>query len=907
MNFLFRQIINPYSERSKNMIICSGKIIKNFMPISPFDRFTPNAKQALSVAEEESRKNGLPYIGSEHLLIGLLSNPRSLAFSILTGAGVSLENVRMILNSASNQEPEAKQIQHGLSSYLTRIIEDSVKVAHEFGHPFVGTEHLLYALVSQGKCAATVILENMHVNPMDFQQQIKEMFQQMANARKKDVQQINTSLDKFLQGLQGVIFNPNSSDYGDAFQHKNSKGVEPGAKGESKSKTPALDYFTVNLNRKFKKGEIDPIIGRKKEIDRMIHILNRKTKNNPVIIGDPGVGKTAIVEGLAQAIVSEQVPDALLNKQILMLSLSNVIAGTKYRGEFEERMKSIIEEATKVDNEVILFIDEIHTLSGTGSAEGSLDAANLLKPALSRGSMQIIGATTIDEYRKQIEKDKALERRFQPVMADEPSTEECIQILKGLRPAYEKFHNLTISDAAIEGAVKLSKRYIADRFLPDKAIDLIDETAALMGARSQLHSPLIKEEKEKIAKLEKQIEQQVYNQNYEKASKLKEEKEVILKTIEKIKEEHQNKAKRVKIDDNDIAKTVGKMTGIPVTKLMKDESKKLVDLENILKNFIIGQEKAVTEVAKAIRRSRVGIAPANRPIGSFIFLGPTGVGKTELVKTLAREVYNSEDALIKIDMSEFMEKHNVSRLVGATAGYVGYEEGGQLTESVRRKPYSVVLFDEIEKAHPEFFNLLLQVLEDGYLTDAKGKKVDFTNTLIIMTSNIGAKQLTKEAGKIGFELDGDKLKAAEDDFKEKKEQVLKELKKAFRPEFLNRIDKTIVFQPLTNEDIQKIVQLQINELNDRLAERKINIEVSPEALELIAKLSYHPEYGARPVRRKVQDLIEDAIAERLLTGEFKKGDQIKIGRLKNKEELTFMKLSVKSRKSAPDKKLAKTT
>ncbi len=882
------------------------------MPMSPFDRFTPNAKQALSVAEEESRKQSLPYIGSEHLLIGLLSNPRCLAFSILTGAGVSLENVRMILNSASNQEPEAKQIQHGLSSYLTKTIEDSVRVAHKFGHPFVGTEHLLFAMVAQGKCAATVILENMHVNPEDFKKQIEEMFEQMANARKKDMQQVNTSLDKFLQGLQGVMFNPGGpgADYSDAFQHKDSPFMQEqippkaGGKAGKHSKTPALDYFTDDLTEKFTKGEIDPIIGRKKEIERVIHILNRKTKNNPVIIGDPGVGKTAIAEGLAQAIVEENVPDSLLNKHILSLSLSNVIAGTKYRGEFEERMKSIIDEAAKADNDIILFIDEIHTLSGTGSAEGSLDAANLLKPALSRGSMQIIGATTIDEYRKQVEKDKALERRFQPILIEEPSIDECVQIMQGLRPSYEKFHNLSISDGAILGAVKLSKRYIADRFLPDKAIDVMDETAALMGARSQYNTPLIREEKDKIAKIEKKIEKEVYAQEYEKASKLKEKKEAIFKKIEKIKEESQGQRKRVRIDEKDIAKTIGKITGIPVTKLLKDESKKLADLEDGLSKFIIGQSEAVGEVSKAIRRSRVGIATPNKPIGSFIFLGPTGVGKTELVRTLAREVYNNPDSFIKIDMSEFMEKHNVSRLIGATAGYVGYEEGGQLTEAVRRKPYSVVLFDEIEKAHPEFFNILLQVLEDGYLTDAKGKRVDFTNTIIIMTSNLGAKQLTQEAAKIGFALSTDKLKQAEDDFKEKKEQVLKELKDHFRPEFLNRVDKVIVFQPLPSEVIQEIVRLQLDELSKRLKEKEIAIETTNEAVELLAKLSYDPQYGARPVRRKIQDLIEDPIAEKMLSGEFKKDDTIKIGRLSDKEELTFMKTELKV-KTASKKKLVK--
>jgi len=862
--------------------------------MSPFEKFTPNAKQALSVAEEESRKHGLPYIGSEHLLIGLLTNPRSLAFSILTGAGVSLENVRMILNSASNQEPEAKNVQHGLSSYLTSIIEEAVKVAHRYGHPFIGTEHLLHSLVSQGKCAATVILENMEIDPDDFKKQIEEMFEQMATAKGKDAQQINNSLDRFLQGLQGVMFSPNQADYMDAFQHKEPSQPlnQTQAQGQpthqkAKSKTPALDYFTTNLNEKCRKGEIDPIIGRTQEIERIIHILNRKTKNNPVIIGEPGVGKTAVVEGLAQAIVEDHVPDSLANKKILSLSLANVIAGTKYRGEFEERMKSIIDEAAKVDNEIILFIDEIHTLTGTGSAEGSMDAANLLKPALSRGNLQIIGATTLDEYRKNIEKDKALERRFQAVVVEEPNTEDSVKIIQGLRPSYEAFHNLHITDEAVTASVHLSQRYITERYLPDKAIDLIDEAAALKGSRSQVISPEIQAKKDEILKIEKKIEKEVLAQEYEKASRLKEKKEVILKEVDAMKAARQKKSKQVEIGENEIAIIVGKITGIPITKILKDEGKKLAHLEEILHQSIISQDEAVKEVAKAIRRSRVGIASPNRPIGSFIFLGPTGVGKTELVKTLAKEVYNNKDALIKIDMSEFMERHNVSRLVGASAGYVGYEEGGQLTEMVRRKPYSVVLFDEVEKAHPEFFNLLLQVLEDGYLSDAKGKKVDFRNTIIIMTSNLGAKQLTDEASKIGFHLGGDSLKKAEQDFEDRKEQVLKEVKNHFRPEFLNRIDKLIVFKPLKSEDIQKIVRLQIEDLNKRLSEKNIQIQPTQRAVELLAKLSYQPEYGARPVRRKMQDLVEDPIAERILEGSFGDGTKVIIDQDGDKEEFTF--------------------
>lgn len=897
--------------------------------MSPFNKFTANAKQALSTAEESARKQGLPYIGSEHLLIGILSNPRCLGFSILTGAGVSLENVRMILSSASAQEPEGQHVQHGLSSYLTSIIEDAVRIAHRYNHPFIGTEHLLYSMMSQEKCAATVILENMEVKSDDLKAQIEEMFQQMANAQNKDVQQVNNSLNRFLQGLQGVIFAAGEPDYGDAFRHKEgleAQGgpssakapVQPqgGASRKKKSKTPALDYFTTNLNQKHKKGELDPIIGRSQEIERMIHILNRKNKNNPIIIGESGVGKTAIVEGLAQAIVEDRVPEALSNKKILSLSMGSVIAGTKYRGEFEERMKSIIDEAAKVDNEIILFIDEIHTLMGTGSAEGSMDAANILKPALSRGQLQIIGATTLDEYRKHIEKDKALERRFQSITAEEPETEDCIAILKGLRESYETFHNLTITDDAIVAAVQLSQRYITERFLPDKAIDLVDEAAALKGVRSQTVIPGVQQKKESILKIEKKIEKAVMAQDYEKASKLKTEKEDLEKAIEKLKAEHLKERKKDKIKENDIALIVGKITGIPVTKIMKDESKKLAGLEDVLHQSIVGQQEAVKEVAKSIRRSRVGITSPNRPIGSFVFLGPTGVGKTELVKTLAKEVYNNKDALIKIDMSEFMERHNVSRLVGSTAGYVGYEEGGQLTEKVRRKPYSVVLFDEIEKAHPEFFNILLQVLEDGYLTDGQGKKVDFRNTIIIMTSNLGAKQLTEQASKIGFNLTTDsEVKAAEKAFDEKKAQVLKELKKHFRPEFLNRIDKTIVFRPLTNEDIQEIVTLQINELGERLHHRHVTIEATSKAVELLAKLSYQPEYGARPVRRMIQDKIEDPIAERILSGEFKDGFHIVVDRDGKKEAFTFegekqsakkIQLKLKSKKGKKEKVGTKT-
>jgi ATP-dependent Clp protease ATP-binding subunit ClpC len=857
----------------------------------PFDRFTPNAKLALQIAEQEAKNMKSNYIGTEHLLLGVLSIPKSLGFSILTGAGVTQENVRILLRASKTTEIEGKNTKHGLSVYLHNVIEQSVITAHKFRHANVGTEHLLYCLVSGEKNAAMLLFESMQVDPDDLKLHIEEMFGQI-NQFKQQNKNLEYSLESFFQGLQGAI---SGMQQGSIMEPE---GLQR-RKAQGKSKTPVLDYFTTDLIEKSKKGEIDPIIGRDTEIERAIHILNRKTKNNPVLIGEPGVGKTAVVEGLAQRIAKENVPQPLLEKRVLLLNLGSIIAGTKYRGEFEQRFDDIIKEASESENEVILFIDEIHTIVGAGSAEGSLDAANILKPALSRGSLQVIGATTTDEYRKSVEKDRALERRFQSIIIDESTVPDSIKILKGLKKSYEEFHSLSIGDDAISAAVHLSKRYLTERYLPDKAIDLLDEAAAWRGLTAQDNQGKIKQIKKELDKIETSKISAVKDQKYHKALSLRQKEEDLQKQMLEQRSQHDgDRRSPIQISEDDIMEVVAKMTGIPVTKLMKSETKKLQSLESVLKKKVVGQDEAIGHVAKAIRRSRVGISDQKRPIGTFLFLGPTGVGKTELVKKIALEVFNREDALIKIDMSEFMERHNVSRLTGTTAGYVGYEEGGQLTESVRRKPYSVVLFDEIEKAHPDFFNILLQIMEDGVLTDGKGKKVDFTNTIIVMTSNIGAAKLTKQAAKIGFKVEED---SAEDKaYEEKCKEVMKELKDTVRPEFLNRLDHVIVFNPLHQKHIQKIVDLHIGMLETRIKEQGYNLKVSKDVLEHLSKLGFDPEYGARPVRRVVQNHIEDGIAENIISGVFKKGDTINVV-MQGKDKIEFMPLEKKPAKKKATK------
>ncbi len=853
----------------------------------PFDRFTPNAKLALQIAEQEAKTMQSTYIGTEHLLLGLLSIPKSLAFSIFTGAGVTLENVRILLKASKTPSIEGKHVKHGLSTYLHTVIEQAVVTAHKFRHANVGTEHLLYALVSTGKNAATLLLENMQVEPEDLKSHIEEMFGQISQFRQQN-RNVEQSLESFFHGLQGAIAGAQPTNGGEPEGLKRKRG-------DASSKTPALDYFTDDLVAKSKESKIDPIIGRDNEIERVIHILNRKTKNNPVLIGEPGVGKTAIVEGLAQRIATGKVPDSLKNKRVLVLNLGSLVAGTKYRGEFEQRFEDIIKEAVQSDKQIILFIDEIHTVVGAGSAEGSLDAANILKPALSRATIQVIGATTLEEYRT-VEKDRALERRFQPVQVDEPTLKDSIEILKGLKQSFEQFHHLSIGDDAIEAAVQLSSRYLTERFLPDKAIDVLDEASAGKSLQHARVSPELQAVEDKLATLTLKQQEAVKEQKYHQALKLKQEQhELKEKRDRMLSDADGDKRTPVSINPDDIAAVVARMTGVPVMKMMKPEAKRLATLEQILRGHVIGQDEAIRKVSRAIRRSRVGIGDTRRPIGSFLFLGPTGVGKTELVRTLAKEVFHRDDALIKIDMSEFMERHNVSRLVGATAGYVGYEEGGQLTEAVRRKPYSVVLFDEVEKAHPEFFNLLLQILEDGTLTDGQGKVVDFRNTIIVMTSNIGAAKLTKQAAKIGFKLD-DEAVSEEHEYEAKRAEVLNELKDNLRPEFLNRIDHIIVFNALNQIHIRKIVKTHLAELEKRLKEQGYGLEIEPKAINVLGTKGFDPEYGARPVRRVIQELVEDEIAEEILKGVFHKGDTIRVVR-KSDDKLEL--LHGKAKKSAP--------
>ncbi len=846
----------------------------------PFDRFTPNAKLALQIAEQEAKNMKSPYIGTEHLLLGLLSIPKSLGFSIFTGAGVTQENVRILLKAMKSPNIEGQSVKHGLSTFLHTVIEQSVITAHKFRHANVGTEHLLHSLVSTGKNAATLLLENMQVDPEDLKTRVEEMFGQI-NTFKQQNRNLEQSLEAFFHGLQGAIvgMQPGMAASGESESLKRKKG-------DGKSKTPVLDYFTDDLIARVKEKKVDPIIGRDEEIERLIRILNRKTKNNPVLIGEPGVGKTAIVEGLAQRIAAGDVPSSLQNRRLLILNMGSLVAGTKYRGEFEQRFDDIIKEAAKSDNSIILFIDEIHTVVGAGAAEGSLDAANILKPALSRGALRVIGATTLDEYRT-IEKDRALERRFQSIMVQEPIVPDAIKILQGIKESFEQFHHLSITDGALEAAVTLSKRYITERYLPDKAIDVMDEAAAGKSLQHVGNAPEIRKMEEKLELLVVKQQQAVKEQKYHVALKMKQEQQDLKEKLDQLKNAQDGDRRTpISITEDDIAQVVGRMTGIPVTKLLKSEAKRLTNLEQVFRKSIIGQDDAIKKVARAIRRSRVGISDAKRPIGSFLFLGPTGVGKTELVRTIAKEVFNREDSLIKIDMSEFMERHNVSRLTGTTAGYVGYEEGGQLTEAVRRKPYSVVLFDEIEKAHPEFFNILLQILEDGSLTDGQGKQVDFTNTIIIMTSNIGAEKLTKQAARIGFKLE-EQAKAEEQEYEEKCKEVVEELKDHLRPEFLNRVDHIIVFNALNQQHIRKIVRMHIDHLASRLKEQGFTLDVDAKAINLLAEEGFDPEYGARPVRRVIQERLESEIAEHILKDIFTHGDVIRIVQ-KGEKDLEFL-------------------
>lgn len=808
------------------------------------NHLTDNALSSLKHADAIARSFGSAYVGTEHLLLGVLAQDTSMGAKVLEGAGVTLDRARLALNLT----PKTLVINlgaKGLSETAKLTLRMAYDVAQDFNQEFCGTEHILYSILSQKNARATTLLRDMNV----------------------DVDGLVSELEQFLNRQQ---FN----DEG---------GTDTGRRTKKSKKKTALDFFGTDMTEQARKGKLDPVVGRETQIRRVITILNRRTKNNPVLIGEPGVGKTAIVEGLAQRIVSEDVPDSLLDKRIVMLDLAGMIAGTKYRGEFEERLKKVMGELEN-DKKTIVFIDELHLIVGAGAAEGAMDAGNILKPALARGNIQVIGATTTAEYTKHIEKDAALERRFQPVQVPETNPAETLAILKGLRKHYEEFHNVTVSDEVLEDTVTLAKRYINDRYMPDKAIDLLDETAAHLRVDKGKTSPEVRKLQKELKLVNTRIEDAVDAENYEKAAEFKQRASQIKEELKKL-EANDKTVKALTVTSDDIAEVVARMTGVPVTKVIRSEAKYLLTLEKNLAKHIIGQSEAVTAVSKAVRRNRVGISSGTRPIGSFIFLGPTGVGKTELARVLAREFLGSEEALIKIDMSEFSERHNVSRLVGAPAGYVGYDEGGQLTDKIRRQPYSLVLFDEIEKAHPEVFNMLLQILEDGVLTDAKGRKIDFTNTIIIMTSNIGAEKLQKEAD-FGFRVHNTRdLKDLSELHDNNKSKVLDELKKMMRPELLNRIDKTIVFRALTKKDVLKILDLQLQDLRDRLVKHGLGLELTTKAKNYLLEHGYDALNGARPMRRLIQDTIEDHIALQLLEGTYSKGDIIKV--TANKDELDY--------------------
>jgi ATP-dependent Clp protease ATP-binding subunit ClpC len=782
-----------------------------------FGRFTERAQKVLALAQEEAIRLGHNNIGTEHILLGLTREGEGIAAKALYGLGLGSEKIQKEVENLIGKGQENSQTIH-YTPRAKKVIELSMDEARKLGHSYVGTEHILLGLIREGEGVAARVLNNLGVSLNKARQQVLQLL------------------------------------------GSNESGGHQGGASAS-ANTPTLDSLARDLTSIAREGSLDPVIGRGKEIQRVIEVLSRRTKNNPVLIGEPGVGKTAIAEGLAQQIVNNEVPEILRDKRVMTLDMGTVVAGTKYRGEFEDRLKKVMDEIRQAGN-IILFIDELHTLIGAGGAEGAIDASNILKPSLARGELQCIGATTLDEYRKYIEKDAALERRFQPIRVDEPTAEESIQILEGLRDRYEAHHRVSITDEAIKAAVKLSDRYISDRFLPDKAIDLIDEAGSKVRLRSFTTPPNLKELEVKLEEVRKEKDSAVQSQEFEKAASLRDTEQRLREQLEETKKNWKEKQGKEnnEVTVEDIASVVSSWTGVPVSKLAQTEMTKLLNLEEVLHSRVIGQEEAVKAVSKAVRRARAGLKDPKRPIGSFVFLGPTGVGKTELARALAEAMFGDEDAMIRIDMSEYMEKHSTSRLVGSPPGYVGYEEGGQLTEKVRRKPYSVVLLDEIEKAHPDVFNILLQVLEDGRLTDSKGRTVDFRNTVLIMTSNVGAEAL-KRNKYVGFNIqDGDQ------DYKDMKGKVMGELKKAFRPEFLNRIDEIIVFHALERKHLEEIVTLLSEQLIKRLKEQNISLELTDAAKAKISQEGYDPEYGARPLRRAIQKHIEDRLSEELLKG-----------------------------------------
>jgi len=795
-----------------------------------FDKFTERARKVLTLAQEEAQRFNHNYIGTEHLLLGLVREGDGVAARVLSNMGVQLPKVRSAVEFIIGRGEQAPTGDIGLTPRAKKVIELAVDEARRLNHHYIGTEHLLLGLVREGEGIAAGVLESLGVN--------------LEKVRAQVMQVVNQSSSSYNQPKQST-------------------------------KTPYMDALGFDLTEAARSNKLGPLIGRSTEIDRVMQILSRRTKNNPALIGEPGVGKTAIVEGLAQRIVNGDVPEQLQGKRLVALDIGALVAGTKYRGEFEERLKKIVGEVKETGS--ILFIDELHTLVGAGAAEGAVDAANILKPALSRGELQTIGATTLDEYRKYIERDAALERRFQPVQVDEPSIEETIQILTGVRSLYEEHHKLKISDDALKAAANMAARYVTDRFMPDKAIDLIDEASSRVRMVRSAAPPSLKDAKAGLESLQRDLEAAVTAQDFELAAELRDRERKLRDRIDAQQQElkDQRAEDEVYVTEEDIAEVVAMWTGIPVTRIAGEESERLLKMEEDLHLRIIGQEEAITTLAKAVRRARAGLKDPRRPIGSFIFLGPTGVGKTLLAKALAEFMFGSEDHLIKIDMSEFMERHSVARLVGAPPGYVGYEEGGQLTEAVRRKSYSVILLDEIEKAHPEAFNMLLQIMEDGNLADAKGRKVDFRNTIIIMTSNVGADQITRDTS-FGFTYRADKDTQARKDYDQMREKVMNQLKQTFRPEFLNRIDATIVFHSLTQEQIREIVDLELKRVKNQLLEQEITLDVSVEAKDYLGERGYDHAYGARPLRRLIQTLIEDPLAEGLLNGRFQPNSSIRV-------------------------------
>jgi ATP-dependent Clp protease ATP-binding subunit ClpC len=792
-----------------------------------FNRFTERARKVILLAKEEAKRFNHDYIGTEHILLGLIREGEGVAAAVLASFGLSPDKIRLEVE---------RLVQPGPSTVISgdlpftpkakKVIELAMEEARSLGHNYIGTEHLLLGLIREGEGIASQVLMNLGLE---------------------------------LERVREEVMNLLGSEV---------PGYEMGQK-VSHAKTPALDAFGRDLTKLAKDNKLDPVIGRKNEIERVIQILSRRTKNNPVLLGEAGVGKTAIVEGLAQKIIAGDVPEVLKDKRLIILDLALMVAGTKYRGQFEERIKAVMDEI-KRSEDVIIFIDELHTLIGAGGAEGAIDASNILKPALSRGEIQCIGATTLDEYRKHVEKDAALERRFQTIMVEPPSVDETIDILKGLRDKYEAHHRVKFTDDALEAAAKLSDRYISGRYLPDKAIDLIDEAGARARLSVMTAPPDVKHIEERIETVRKEKEAAVKNQDFEKAAKFRDEERKVKEELGRIKKDWKESSGKVepKVTDDDIAVIVSKWTGIPIVKLEEKEQAKFLKMEEGLHKRVIGQDEAISAIAHAVRRSRAGVKDPRRPIGSFIFLGPTGVGKTLVGRALAEYMFGDEDAIIQIDMSEYMEKFNVSRLVGAPPGYVGYEEGGQLTEKVRRKPYSVVLLDEIEKAHPDVFNILLQMLEEGRLTDSFGRKVDFKNTVIIMTSNIGAEMLRKQ-GSIGF-----KSQAEETTYQGMKERLLDEVKRVFKPEFLNRVDDIIVFRSLTKEDLERIVELEIREVETRLKEQSITISLDKAAKDFLIERGFDKTFGARPLKRTIQRFLEDPLAEDIIKGNFKKGGNV---------------------------------